>query len=354
MRASRRLRLFLSALGALQLFALEARAQSAARIAGRVLDTAEAPVVGAQVRLEPGARTVVSSREGEFNFFGVTAGVYELRVTRIGYQPVAIPLSVGSTDTTVTVRLVPNPTLLDEVRVRERRAQLSYTAIVVDDDGAPVVDAEVLAAGVSAKLRTDENGHVVVPNVARGTLMVRVRKIGYAAYLGSVTIEAEREDTLRMPRLPTSLERRLVLARSGFGEDTFAFLELHSRQSWKTTDAGTISREELAAFGDEDLCAAIPRTRTGALRGVRASLDRGTWCTEPTCILINGLDPVMRPLMSFRAREIEAIEYFPGFSDWSGTIYRRTTAICPQRFTGPRRPGRYPGGWVIWLVNDST
>lgn len=169
----------------------------------------------------------------------------------------AIPLAVGPMDTSLTVRLVPIPRVLEEVRVRERRLELRYRAIVVDEFGEPVTDAEVIAAGFSSKRRTDANGQVVVPDVKRGTLMVRVRS--------------------------------------------------------------------------------------------------GRWCTDPTCILINGLRPVMRPLMSFRANEVEAIEYFPGYSDWSGTIHSRTTTVCT--LVGFRRaggPGGHPGGWVIWLRNDST
>lgn len=69
----------------------------------------------------------------------------------------------------VTVRLIAVPRVLDSIRVRERRGELRFSGVVVDQQGLPVPDAEVVAEGLDNKLRTDSEGHFLVRNVKRGT-----------------------------------------------------------------------------------------------------------------------------------------------------------------------------------------
>jgi hypothetical protein len=325
--------------------ATKALGQGGAEVRGRVLAESGLPIPGAQIELRPGTRRVVSATDGRFRFVGVEPGRHELHVKRIGYQPAVVELAVV-TDTAVTVRLPAIPRVLDSVRIRERARELRFLAVVVDDLGLPVPDAEFVAEGIDNKLRTDGAGRVVLAQARRGTLMVRIRRVGYEVYFGTFLIEGEREDTLRMKRLPRSLTDVEIRARSGFGRDTFVFAELHSRQSWKSNVAGVIGREELSALGDANLCSALPLTRTGARLRLRPD---GSFCRLPACVLLNGDRPGLRMLSSFRASEVEAVEYFPANSDWSGTIASRAGMTCYPRMLPNRGPGRHPGGWVLWL-----
>ena len=325
--------------------ATKALGQGGVEVRGRVVDQGGEPIPGAQIELRPGTRRVVSATDGGFRFAGVEPGHHELHVRRIGYQPAVVGLAVAM-DTVVTVRLTAIPRVLDSVRIRERARELRFIAVVVDDLGLPVPEAEFVAEGIDNKLRTDESGRVVLPRARRGTLMVRIRRVGYEAYFGTFLIEGEREDTLRMNRLPRSLTDVEILALSGFGRDTFVFAELHSRQSWRSNVAGVIGREELAALGGLNLCSALPLTRTGARLRLRPD---GSFCRAPVCVLLNGDKPGLRMLSSFRASDVEAVEYFPANSDWSGTIASRAGMTCYPRMLPNRGPGRHPGGWVLWL-----
>ena len=327
------------------LYSLPAQGQSSATIRGRVQDDRGLPVSHAEVALYPSGRRVIASESGSFAFLEVPLGPSELRVRRIGNRPTDLRLSLVG-DTAVIVELNAIPTVLDSVRIRERRGQRQFVAVVVDDSGVPIIGAEVIAAGMRS-LTTDSTGRAFISDLRRGTLMLRVRKIGYSPFFGSLTIEGIREDTIQIARLAQELDRVAVLAQSGFGRDTFVFSELSSRMKWKTSKAGVISREELASFGRENLCSAMPRTRSGALLGIRD----GRPCELPTCILLNGERPINQPLSSFLASDVEAIEYFPPGSDWSGTIFQRAALTCyPWRKDGGG-PGKSPGGWVIWLRN---
>jgi hypothetical protein len=220
---------------------------------------------------------------------------------------------------------------------------LRFNLTVLDDSGAPVRGAEVLAAGHS-RLVTDAAGGAVVANPKRGSLMLRIRKLGYRPFFSSVTIAADRADTITLARLPFELAGVAVLAESGFGRDSFVFSELDSRLKWKTTKAGVISREELDEMGSANLCAAMPQTRTGRLLGIRD--DRR--CAIPACILVNGERPVLKPLWSFLANEVETVEYFPRTSDYSGTLFSRAGLTCYPGMRNPA-PGKSLETWVIWL-----
>ncbi len=320
---------------------------------GRVVDDGGAPVGGAQVELQPVERSVVTGDDGRFALLGLRAGGYDLHVRRLGYRPAVIPLTIVKADTNVVITLTPVPALLEAVRIREKRSDLRYSAVVLDDRNQPVTDADVVAEGIDNHLRTDSSGHVIVPKVKRGTLLVRIRKLGYAAYFGSFTISGEREDTLRMPRLATELSPVEVMAFSGFGRDTFAFNDLHDRMAWKSTKAGVISREELAGFGAANLCDVLPLTLTAARLRMNGSQSRQE-CENPVCLLLNGDRPVVRPLSAYLASEVEALEYFPENSDWSGTILARAAHVCNPRYRGSRGPGHSPAAWVIWLRKGAT
>jgi hypothetical protein len=319
-------------------------AQTSGTVRGRVVDDRGVAVPNAEVQLQPGPRRTIASADGQFLLHEVTFGETELRVRRLGYSPVTVRFQLAAADTTVVITMTAIPQLLDSVRVRERARGFLFNLAIVDDAGPPVPMAEVVAPGI-ARLATDSAGQAVVANPKRGTMMLRVRKIGYRPFFGAFTIAAERVDTIVLARLPQELAGVAVLAESGFGRDTFVFAELDSRMKWKTTRAGIVSREELAPFGDQNICSVLPQTMSARLVG------REFWagCDAPRCVLINGERPYMRPISSFLASEVEAIEYYPFGSDWSGTIFSRAALTCYPGRRGSRGAGNNPGGYVIWL-----
>ena len=306
-----------------------AQTQASARIRGRAVDPAGHPIENVQVTLAPGARRAVGFDNGDFDFTGLAVGTYTLTARRIGYQVGTISVFARDSITRVTIMLVPIPRELDSIRIRERQSGLRYTAVVLDQNDRPVTDAEVVAVGARRNITTDSLGRFSVAGLARGTLILQIRKIGYARYFNSLRILSERADTVYMARLPQTMTPVQVKEIGGYGMDYWAHRDMQQRQVWKSAMGGAISREELAGQGKEDLCDALPGTPTGVRLGIHndpycKSIPRGL-----RTILIDGVHCVTELLSDFDADEVEMVEFIPGggkhgqAADMSGSLLAR-------------------------------
>ena len=328
---------------------------------GRVIDETNRPVPFAQIEILPGDRRIVTDQNGDFAIAGLERGEYELRLRRVGFSPTQVKVRVPLEESQFRITMTGLPLVLDSVRVRERASTLRYTGVVLDDFNQPVVGAEVIAAGASdLGVRTDSAGHFRLTKPQKGTLILRVRRFGYTPYFGSLTFQAEREDTIRVKRHAQDLPEAWIRIESGFGRDTFAYIELDSRMRWKVPGSGIASREDLDRWGDMDLCQALMRTPAAASMELRES-----HCPQPQCIIIDGLQPVIRPLNSFLAAEVEAVEFHR--RDLTGTINSRKGVACSPRILSSQTPAELPrsrtgrvgrvvappplvpGGLVIWM-----
>jgi hypothetical protein len=312
-------------------------------IRGRVRDENNRPVSFAQVQLTPEDRRVLADQNGEFIISSLRTGDYEIRLRRIGFTPTQVKVHVPNDGGWIPITMTSLPRVLDSVRIRERASQLRYTGIIIDDFDQPVADAEVIVAGASdLGVRTNSEGQFRVVKSLRNTLALRVRKFGYAPYFGTLTLRTEREDTIRLKRHPTDLPEAYIREQSGFGRDSFAYIELDSRTRWRLSSGGMASREDLDAHAELDLCQALMRT---PLAGKMRLNERA--CGLSRCILIDGLQPITRPLNHFMAAEVEAFEFHT--KDWSGSLHDRYGIGCHSG-PGPRDAG----GIVIWLRTPGT
>jgi hypothetical protein len=315
------------------------------QIRGRIRDENNRPVSFAQVHLVPedrqgptDERRVVADRNGEFVLGALRTGAYELGLRRIGFEPTQVKVHVPSEEGWIPITMRSLPRILDSVLIRERASVLRYTGIVLDDFDQPVTDAEVIAAGASDHgIRTNSEGHFRLLKPQKGTIVLRIRKFRYAPYFGSLTLQAEREDTLRMMRHATDLPEAYIRAESGFGRDTFAYAELDARMRWKLSSAAIASREDLDRHAELDLCQALMRLPAG---GKMRLTERG--CSTLRCMIVDGLQPTLRPLYVFKASEVEAFEYHE--KDWTGSLASRM-----QDWGMECRGSRDRGGLVIWL-----
>lgn len=324
----------------LALLPAQLTAQGPNSLRGRVTDESGRPVSFAQIQLDPGDRRVVADQSGDFTIASIPDGEYQLRVRRIGFEPTQVMVRFPFAGPSLTITMTSLPRVLDSVLIRERGPVARYTGIVIDDLDQPVVGAEVIAAGASDHgVRTDSAGHFRLLKAQKGTLVLRVRKFGYAPYFGSLSLRAEREDTIRVKRHPQGLPEAYILAQSGFGRDTFAYIELDSRMRWKSSGAGIASREDLDRWADMDLCQALMRTPAASSMQLRESE-----CSVPRCIVVDGLQPRILPLNMFKAAEVEAFEYHP--RDLTGTLAHRIGLMCSRRALGTSRA---TGGFVVWL-----
>jgi len=313
-------------------------AQGPNTLRGRVIDEASQPVSFAQIQMLPGDRRIVTDQSGDFTIAAIENGEYQLRVRRIGFAPTEVTVRLPREQSPLRITMTALPRVLDSVRIRERGPIVRYTGIVLDDLEQPVVGAEVIAAGASdLGVRTDSAGHFRLAKAQKGTLVLRIRKFGYAPYFGSLSLRIDREDTIRVKRHPQGLPEAYILAESGFGRDTFAYIELDSRMRWKLSTGGVASREELDVWADMDLCQALMRLALGGKMQLKQ-----TECSLPRCVIIDGLQPLVRPLNAFLASEVEAFEFHP--KDWTGTIASRKGLFC-----GPRSGAVGGGGYVLWL-----
>lgn len=319
-------------------------AQGLATVAGHVVDSARGPVAGARIIVDSHARTAQSDLDGSFEVRGLPAGAHRLTVTRIGYYPTTLDLNIRAANTDVVVVLTPIPYVLDSVRVAERSTGLAWSVVLVDQLRQPVTGAEVAIVGSREAEHTDADGRANAFMHKPGNVVLRIRKVGYEPVLTSLRLLGPRQDTVEMARLAASLPPALVMERSGFGRDTFAFRELDTRVRWRGTGAALVSHDELQPLGRASLCDALPLTPSGVQAGLSPG---GAWCgTE--CVLIDGNRPGIWPLAAIFADQVETVEYFPTGSDWSGSISSRcgTTSTFGH---GSIRPSRSTGGFVVWL-----
>ncbi|MEW5916824.1 MAG: carboxypeptidase regulatory-like domain-containing protein [Gemmatimonadota bacterium] len=153
--------------------ALPALAQSGARIAGRVVQkTTKAGILGAEVKLAPDGRVLVSDSAGYFTFDGVAAGPVLLLVRRIGFAAESASFAVASNedlDVLIEMRVVPQ--LLDTVAVTGRETPLVRAKLAgyydrkrvgigkfidgseLESEAGPLVDAIVIRTPGSKRVR---------------------------------------------------------------------------------------------------------------------------------------------------------------------------------------------------------
>ncbi|HZE07749.1 MAG TPA: carboxypeptidase-like regulatory domain-containing protein, partial [Gemmatimonadaceae bacterium] len=114
----RKLSVFCVGLGGLLLLAVSpVRAQESGTVSGVVTDpTTNTPIPSAQVQLVGTARGAVTADDGRFRITNVRAGVYQVRVLRIGYQASSQTVTLGSGQTIdLTFALTPAAVTLDQV-----------------------------------------------------------------------------------------------------------------------------------------------------------------------------------------------------------------------------------------------
>ncbi len=114
--------------------------QSDGAIEGRVTDAEGHPLDGSQVAAVgttvPAHQSMLTDREGTFQFLALPVGTYELRIHRIGYRPVLVRASVslGATTTVGSISLESAAIEMPEVVVQARPKGLDPTTAAVEGE----------------------------------------------------------------------------------------------------------------------------------------------------------------------------------------------------------------------------
>ncbi|HJS44589.1 MAG TPA: TonB-dependent receptor [Gemmatimonadales bacterium] len=109
-----------------------AAAQRPGEVTGRVIESDSTPVESADVSLVGVSKATATDADGRFRLIRVEPGAYQLRVSRLGYRTVIVPLSVHSGES------VP-------VSVRLTRAAVEVGAVVVTATREDAARAEIAA-----------------------------------------------------------------------------------------------------------------------------------------------------------------------------------------------------------------
>jgi TonB family protein len=111
---------------ALFFLATAAAAQETGTIAGTVVDTAGAPLLGAEMSIDSAGVRAFTDSQGVFRLGGVPFGTRTLRARRLGFAPaeVSVQVSQGG-DASVTIRLRPLASVLPPVVVKP--SHMDYT-----------------------------------------------------------------------------------------------------------------------------------------------------------------------------------------------------------------------------------
>ncbi|MFC3196641.1 TonB-dependent receptor [Parapedobacter deserti] len=108
------------------------------RLSGRIVDTADVPLVGARVALPEAGIHTITGRTGSFFFEGVKSGVYRIDVGKEGYESLSEKITLDG-DRQVVMRLERTMRVLDEVlvvdnHVTRRKQEESLNVEIVGKD----------------------------------------------------------------------------------------------------------------------------------------------------------------------------------------------------------------------------
>lgn len=314
-------------------------------VRGRVIATDGRPIAGVDVQVQGTTLATRSEADGRFAFVDAPTGNSTLTFRRVGYLPTIAIVSIPDTSG-LEVSMVATAPELDTVRVI---ASLNVLAGVVVDSlyrGLPDVGVEMI--GSNQKATTDAAGRFTLTSVRSGTVILRLRKLGYAPVTQSLRLDAWRGLLVKMHALPVTLTGAQIRDKSGFGGRAFYFSEASQRIAVRGSRAAVVSREELAAWSGSSLETALMHAPSAAF--VAGDLQAAGW---RACVLMDGYRAVgPASLFGFRADDVEFVEIYPPGTELTSSVARNMTTVrCPVvRVTSTLRRG--PLYVVIWSRTD--
>jgi hypothetical protein len=313
-------------------------------VTGHVTALGGIPVAGAEVHLEGTTQTARTDTRGAFAFMNAPSGAQELSVRGIGYLPARAGIRVPDRSTDVAITMLPAPSVLDTVKVREHINVLS--GVVVDEDNHPVPGATIeVITGEKRTLTTGEDGWFILTSVRDGTIVFRTTKPGYYMTNTAVRLNDWRGIVVHIETLDSKLSALRQAEASGQSNNAQAALrDATLRLSAKGVRAVVISEEELGPFSDMSLGDAIKRTKTGATLAFDLQNAAGQ-----ICVLLDGRKAVgSTTLDAWRAGDVEMIELYPPGTEASGTVARYLRAAGCRTAPNPGMRTRGPFYAVLW------
>jgi hypothetical protein len=296
----------------------DASAQSrVAALAGKVVDSAGAPVPGALVALTDLRREVATDAGGAFRFDSVPLGRWIVQVRKIGYKQQTLTAEVDPSLPPLEVRLIASVQALVPIVTSASRLGLSGT--VRDGAGKPVPNARVRVLGANLETTTDSAGTFWLA-APKGNHMVAVaKKPAFAEKLAGVTIPADSGRDIAIWLRPAS---------SIPVDQAWNIEDLRERLAWipKSSSSYVFTRESMEKEGFDWIYDAV--------QWVWVRMGRMGYVNTACAVVVNG-GPETLLVSQPAVDDVESIE-----------VYAKFPGQATVAAAGPRR-GTVPGGQFV-------
>lgn len=302
---------------AIGLVSHEASAQKpTAPLAGRVVDSAGAPVPGAFVGLTDLRRSTTTDTAGAFRFDSVPRGPWVVQVRKIGYKQQTLTADVDSSLGPLEVRLLFNVRTL--VPIVSSASRLGLSGTVRDLGGKPVADARVRVLGANLTTTTDSTGSFWLA-APKGKHMVAVAKQSFDERLAGVTIPADSGRDVAIWLRPAT---QITVDR------VWNIENLRERMAWvrRSSSSLLLTREDMEKEGFDWIYDAVQ------MAWVR--MGRQGYVSTGCLVVVNG-GPEVLQLTQPAVDDVESIE-----------IYERYPTQATVRAAAPR-VSKVPGGQFV-------
>jgi hypothetical protein len=294
-------------------------AQDANRaMTGRVRDSAGAPLADVSVRLSRDTTTIVArtDNQGRFRFTGLVDGDYMLSALRVGFSPVAEPVTITRDGVHRELVITARTPVLDSVLVR---AQWTGVRGIVFDarNLTPIAGARVQLMGTDSVVRSDADGTFAIGWPRGRAVVVRVERDGFLPVLRSADIPDKGYVELDLPLDMATRNARDLIEQ----KDLQLRLKLAGAQAVFVTGA------DLRRSGALSAKEAFYESTSGRRSGVSI--------TRQTCVFVNGQPRPGFPFDALRAADIEFLEAYPGNAENSRTLLHRWPPGAPCGAPGP-------------------
>ncbi len=280
----------------------------------------------AQLRLQPGKRTIVLKRDGQellrYEIEVADGETAELIATlRAGQPPqIAVESSIGDGADRGSANTAPAAADAGPPGILRGR-------IVSSENGAPVANARIFVAGTPLDLRTNANGEFVA-SVPAGAYAISVIAADFSAQtIDGLTVVAEQETIRDVELTPAGLMLPEFVVLEPYIAGSLASFVEERRESFAVAEV--LGIEQISRAGDSDVAGALRRVTGLTLVDGKYIYVRGLG-ERYSSVLLNGA-PVPSPDPS---RRVVPLDLFP-VEILSGVVIQKTfSAEMPGEFGG--------------------
>jgi hypothetical protein len=214
-------------LAALVTGALQAQTSMVALV-GAAVDSIGAPIAGAEVRVEPGPRSVLTDSLGGFWLDSLTPGKWTARIRKPGFNLALLDFTIpeGARGEVELNEVVLHPA--------QRRA-VTFAGTVRDAISRSPVDAVSITVGENPATTTDVNGHFLQRVIIRGNASVDLTHVGFQRLHFDLWPATEDTVTLAIGLRPLAVQlEEIVVKGASAGAIQPSAFEQHRRSGFGT------------------------------------------------------------------------------------------------------------------------